>query len=170
MLCAPNENLHLPAPNVFICTDLSLKSAQEKVWWVISPRDRYFLLIFLICWPLKQVKFPVLLRKSSYSRLWYKPDSMFSTPKAYVKIDFNCPHAGNSPEAEVLTDIFTRLLMDYLNEYGKKMKFINITWTKREFWFLFVCLMFNFLFYFFYKWFLFERGQCDLIITRWPVK
>jgi insulysin len=52
---------------------------------------------------------------------------MFSTPKAYVKIDFNCPHAGNSPEAEVLTDIFTRLLMDYLNEYGKKMKFINIT-------------------------------------------
>jgi secreted Zn-dependent insulinase-like peptidase len=50
---------------------------------------------------------------------------MFSTPKAYVKIDFNCPHAGNSPEAEVLTDIFTRLLMDYLNEYGKKMKFIT---------------------------------------------
>ncbi|XP_062166020.1 insulin-degrading enzyme-like 1, peroxisomal isoform X1 [Alnus glutinosa] len=94
MLCAPNENLHLPAPNVFICTDLSLKSAQEKV------------------------KFPVLLRRSSYSRLWYKPDTMFSTPKAYVKIDFNCSHAGNSPEAEVLTHIFTRLLMDYLNEYA----------------------------------------------------
>ncbi|XP_075638112.1 insulin-degrading enzyme-like 1, peroxisomal [Castanea sativa] len=94
MLCAPNENLHLPAPNVFIPTDLSLKSAQENV------------------------KFPVLLRKSSYSRLWYKPDTMFSTPKAYVKIDFNCPHAGNSPEAEVLTDIFTRLLMDCLNEYA----------------------------------------------------
>ncbi|KAK9987478.1 hypothetical protein SO802_032429 [Lithocarpus litseifolius] len=94
MLCAPNENLHLPAANVFIPTDLSLKSAQENV------------------------KFPVLLRKSSYSRLWYKPDTMFSTPKAYVKIDFNCPHAGNSPEAEVLTDIFTRLLMDCLNEYA----------------------------------------------------
>lgn len=31
MLCAPNENLHLPAPNVFIPTDLSLKSAQENV-------------------------------------------------------------------------------------------------------------------------------------------
>nr|XP_023922897.1 insulin-degrading enzyme-like 1, peroxisomal [Quercus suber] len=94
MLCAPKENLHLPAPNVFIPTDLSLKSAQENV------------------------KFPVLLRKSSYSRLWFKPDTMFSTPKAYVKIDFSCPHAGNSPEAEVLTDIFTRLLMDCLNEYA----------------------------------------------------
>ncbi|KAI4300786.1 hypothetical protein L6164_034122 [Bauhinia variegata] len=91
---APNENLHLPAPNIFIPTDLSLKIVQEKV------------------------KFPVLLSRSSYSALWYKPDTLFSIPKAYVKIDFNCPYAGNSPEAEVLTDIFTRLLMDYLNEYA----------------------------------------------------
>ncbi|XP_050230326.1 insulin-degrading enzyme-like 1, peroxisomal [Mercurialis annua] len=94
MLYAPNENLHLPAPNVFIPTDLSLKNAQEKV------------------------KYPVLLRKSSYSSLWYKPDTMFNIPKSYVKIDFSCPHAGSSPEAEVLTNIFTRLLMDYLNEYA----------------------------------------------------
>ncbi|XP_021283487.1 insulin-degrading enzyme-like 1, peroxisomal [Herrania umbratica] len=94
MSLAPMEKLHLPAPNDFIPTDLSLKSAQEKV------------------------KFPVLLRKSSYSKLWYKPDTMFSTPKAYVKIDFNCPYASNSPEAEVLADIFARLLMDYLNEYA----------------------------------------------------
>ena len=85
----------------------------------------FFLLIFLLT--LKQVKFPVLLRKSSYSRLWFKPDTMFSMPKAYVKIDFNCPYAGNSPEAEVLTDIFTRLLMDCLNEYGKKLKLIRFT-------------------------------------------
>ncbi|XP_034693359.1 insulin-degrading enzyme-like 1, peroxisomal isoform X1 [Vitis riparia] len=92
MLAAPNEHLHLPDPNDFIPTDLSLKDVQEKA------------------------KFPVLLRKSSYSTLWYKPDTMFSTPKAYVKIDFNCPFASSSPEADVLTDIFTRLLMDYLNE------------------------------------------------------
>ncbi|WCJ33462.1 Insulin-degrading enzyme-like 2 [Euphorbia peplus] len=69
MKSAPNESLHLPAANVFIPTDLSLKDSQEKV------------------------KFPVLLGKSSYSSI--------------------C-----SPEAEVLTDIFTRLLMDYLNEYA----------------------------------------------------
>ncbi|XP_073221910.1 insulin-degrading enzyme-like 1, peroxisomal isoform X3 [Cicer arietinum] len=65
-----------------------------------------------------QVKFPVLLSRSSYSALWYKPDTLFSTPKAYVKIDFNCPYAGNSPEAEILTHIFTQLLMDYLNDYA----------------------------------------------------
>ncbi|XP_042485043.1 insulin-degrading enzyme-like 1, peroxisomal [Macadamia integrifolia] len=91
---APNENLHLPAPNVFIPTDLSIKKMQGKGIY------------------------PVLLRKSSFSRLWYKPDKLFFTPKAFVKIDFNCPYASHAPEAEVLTDIFTRLLMDYLNEYA----------------------------------------------------
>ncbi|KAL1555332.1 Insulin-degrading enzyme-like 1, peroxisomal [Salvia divinorum] len=91
---APGEDLHLPVPNVFIPTDLFLKTVSD------------------------QMKLPVLLRKTPYSRLWYKPDTAFSTPKAYVKIDFNCPFSGNSPESEVLTEIFTRLLMDYLNEYA----------------------------------------------------
>ncbi|KAL4202082.1 hypothetical protein AMTRI_Chr02g261950 [Amborella trichopoda] len=77
---APNDLLSLPAPNVFIPTDLSLKILQEKA--------------------LVQGRYSVL------------------TPKAYVKIDFNCPESGHSPEAKVLTDIFTRLLMDYLNEYA----------------------------------------------------
>ncbi|GLT88210.1 hypothetical protein SLE2022_062450 [Rubroshorea leprosula] len=94
MLSAPNENLHLPAPNIFIPTDLSLKDPKEKV------------------------RYPVLLWKSSYSRVRYKPDTMFSSPKAYVKIDFNCPYASNSPEADVLTTVFAWLVMDYLNEYA----------------------------------------------------
>ncbi|KAG1368760.1 Insulin-degrading enzyme-like 1, peroxisomal [Cocos nucifera] len=90
----PDKNLHLPKPNIFIPTDLSLKHVQEKV------------------------KFPMPLRKSSFSRLWYKPDTVFFTPKAYIRIDFNCPQSNYSPEAEILTDVFTRLLMDYLNEYA----------------------------------------------------
>ncbi|XP_062117725.1 insulin-degrading enzyme-like 1, peroxisomal isoform X2 [Humulus lupulus] len=94
MLSAPNGELHLPAPNVFIPTDLSIKDVHEEV------------------------KYPVLVRKSPYSILWYKPDTVFLTPKAYVKIDFSCPHANDSPEAEVLSNIFTELLMDYLNEYA----------------------------------------------------
>ncbi|GMH08169.1 hypothetical protein Nepgr_010009 [Nepenthes gracilis] len=94
MHAAPNEHLHLPAANVFIPTDLSIRELKEKV---ISP---------------------IMLRKSSYSRLWYKADTIFSIPKAYVKIDFNCPCTSYSPESEVLTEIFTRLLTDYLNEYA----------------------------------------------------
>ncbi|GKV32547.1 hypothetical protein SLEP1_g41143 [Rubroshorea leprosula] len=95
MSLAPNENLRLPAPNsnIFIPTDLSLKDPEEKI------------------------KYPVLLKKSSYSTVWYKPDTMFSSPKACVKIGFNSPYARNSPEAEVLTSIFAQLVMDYLNEY-----------------------------------------------------
>ncbi|XP_057520818.1 insulin-degrading enzyme-like 1, peroxisomal [Amaranthus tricolor] len=92
MSASPNEHLHLPEANVFIPTDLSIKDFKDKV------------------------THPILLRTSSSSRLWYKPDMIFAVPKAYVKIDFHCPYAGNSPESEVLTDIFTRLLMDYLNE------------------------------------------------------
>lgn len=94
MESALNEHLHLPDPNVFIPTDLSLKNVSDKM------------------------AHPCLLRKSTYSRLWYKPDTAFSSPKAYVKIDFNCPFTGSSPESEVITEIFTRLLMDYLNEYA----------------------------------------------------
>ncbi|XP_017640519.1 insulin-degrading enzyme-like 1, peroxisomal isoform X1 [Gossypium arboreum] len=94
MSSAPNENLHLPVPNVFIPTDLSIKNPQEKI------------------------KLPVLLRKSSYSKLWYKPDTVFSTPKAYVKIDFDCPYVSNSPETEALANLLATLLMDDLNEYA----------------------------------------------------
>ncbi|CAD5326087.1 unnamed protein product [Arabidopsis thaliana] len=91
---APDVNLLLPTPNVFIPTDFSLKDLKDKDI------------------------FPVLLRKTSYSRLWYKPDTKFFKPKAYVKMDFNCPLAVSSPDAAVLSDIFVWLLVDYLNEYA----------------------------------------------------
>ena len=35
MSSSPDENLHLPVPNVFIPTDLSLKISKEKVWCTI---------------------------------------------------------------------------------------------------------------------------------------
>ncbi|KAL6856029.1 hypothetical protein ACP4OV_018831 [Aristida adscensionis] len=91
---APEEDLHLPKHNIFIPSDLSLKNVEEKI------------------------NFPSMLRKTQFSRLWYKPDTMFFTPKAYVKMDFHCPLSHNSPESSVLTDLFTRLLMDYLNDYA----------------------------------------------------
>uniref|UniRef100_A0ACD5UM50 Uncharacterized protein n=1 Tax=Avena sativa TaxID=4498 RepID=A0ACD5UM50_AVESA len=91
---APNEDLHLPKPNIFIPTDLSLKKVEEKT------------------------SFPCMLRKTLFSRLWYKPDTLFFTPKVYIKMDFHCPVSHSSPESSVLTSVFTRLLMDYLNDYA----------------------------------------------------
>lgn len=43
MKSAPDVNLHLPAPNVFIPTDLSLKDVKNKVQ--ISP----YLVNYLMC-------------------------------------------------------------------------------------------------------------------------
>lgn len=91
---APNEDLHLPKPNIFIPTDLSLRKVEEKI------------------------SYPCMLRKTPFSRLWYKPDTLFLTPKVYIKMDFHCPLSHSSPESSVLTDVFTRLLMDYLNDYA----------------------------------------------------
>ncbi|VVB05993.1 unnamed protein product [Arabis nemorensis] len=94
MESAPDVNLSLPTPNVFIPTDFSLKDVKDKDI------------------------FPVLLRNTSFSRLWYKPDTKFFKPKAIVDIDFNCPLGISSPDAVALSNIFLWLLVDYLNEYG----------------------------------------------------
>ncbi|EOA29315.1 hypothetical protein CARUB_v10025596mg [Capsella rubella] len=91
---SPDVNLLLPTPNVFIPTDFSLKDFKDKEI------------------------FPVLLRETSFSRLWYKPDTKFFKPKAYVKMEFNCPLAVTSPDAVVLSNMFVWLLTDYLNEYA----------------------------------------------------
>ncbi|THU45479.1 hypothetical protein C4D60_Mb02t18360 [Musa balbisiana] len=102
---APNVNLQLPKPNIFIPSDLAIKNVQEKV------------------------KFPVLLRKSHCSRLWYKPDTMFSAPKAYIRIDFNCPQSNLSPEAEHMMPKLLVFIMQYATRvivlgYNDKMRIL----------------------------------------------
>lgn len=67
-----------------------------------------------------QVTFPTILRKTTLSRLWYKPDMLFFTPKVNIIIDFHCPLSSHSPEAAVSTSLFVDLLVDYLNAYGKQ--------------------------------------------------
>lgn len=91
---APTEMLHLPKPNIFIPKDLSLKEVHEKV------------------------RFPTVLRKTPLSRLWYKPDMLFFTPKVYIILDFHCPLSSHSPEAAVSISLFVDLLADYLNAYA----------------------------------------------------
>lgn len=89
-----DDRLHLPAANPFLPTEFSIKSKDEKV------------------------DHPRLLRKSSMSRLWFKPDSTFQTPKACIEIHFNSPESNGSPEAVVLSTLFLKLLLDYLNEHA----------------------------------------------------
>ncbi len=141
-LCLPSQNLFIPtdfsirdpAPKVITALPALVASLtiQETYIWSFY-YWQYSVQIFTIPnggtskwgWPLwvmvfqsSQVKHPFILRKTPLSRLWYKPDTNFHTPKACIQIQFNCPESNYSPEATVLTSIFTRLLVDYLNEYG----------------------------------------------------
>lgn len=61
----------------------------------------------------------MVLSETPLSRLWFKPDTKFKTPKAFIALDFVCPESYVSPETSVLTRLFAKLLVDYLNEYGK---------------------------------------------------
>ena len=59
-----------------------------------------------------------MIRKSGLSKLWYKSGMEIKTPKAYAYLSFNCPESNSSPEATILTYIFTWLLADEMTEYG----------------------------------------------------
>ena len=59
-----------------------------------------------------------MIRKTDLSKLWYKRGMEIKTPKAYVYLSFNCPESNSSPEATILTYIFTWLLADEMTECG----------------------------------------------------
>ncbi|KAG0591845.1 hypothetical protein KC19_1G206700 [Ceratodon purpureus] len=91
---AINPRLYFPSPNVFIASDFSIRDLDPEV------------------------KHPILARNTAMSRLWYKPDTTFRTPKAHIYLHFSCPESNYSAEANLLTDIFAKLLKDQLNEYA----------------------------------------------------
>ena len=66
-----------------------------------------------------QVRYTTVLRKTPVSRLWYKPDMLFLTPKVYIILDFHSPLSSHSPKAEVSISLFVDLLAHYLNAYGQ---------------------------------------------------
>ena len=76
---------------------------------------------------------PVLARETALGRLWYRPDKAFETPKAVVYLNIESPAAYSSPEASVLTRIFTKLLNDSLNElaYPADLAGVPQTWDVR---------------------------------------
>ncbi|KAG2427393.1 hypothetical protein HYH02_014613 [Chlamydomonas schloesseri] len=89
------QGLHLPAPNPFIPTDLTL-AADEDAAAPAQPA--------------------VALAVPGRLRLWHKPDTRFGQPKAVLYLDIQSPEAYSSPRAAVLTRLFVKLVLDYLNE------------------------------------------------------
>ncbi|KAL2602981.1 hypothetical protein R1flu_022426 [Riccia fluitans] len=89
-----DPRLHLPAPNEFIPRDFSILNDADS-----------------------SLNVPCVLKNSKMSRLWYKPDTKFLTPKAQLELLFICPVAYTSPEAVLLASIFSDLVNDYLSAY-----------------------------------------------------
>eukprot|EP00271_Cylindrocystis_brebissonii_P018956 TRINITY_DN5550_c0_g1_i1.p1 TRINITY_DN5550_c0_g1~~TRINITY_DN5550_c0_g1_i1.p1 ORF type:complete len:1062 (+),score=215.89 TRINITY_DN5550_c0_g1_i1:412-3597(+) len=100
------EGLHLPERNEFVATDFSLR--------VPSPDHE---------------KVPVVVYVSPLARLWFKSDPNFRTPKAVITLDFACPPAYASPEAAVLTRLFTKLLVDDINEYAYYAEIAGLSYS-----------------------------------------
>ncbi|XP_078657543.1 nardilysin-like isoform X2 [Branchiostoma floridae x Branchiostoma belcheri] len=86
-----NPELHLPAENRFIAKDFSLKEHD-----------------------LKDSKYPVKILDTPQSRLWYRPDTKFHQPKAYVHFYLKSPLIGRTPQSVVLLDLFLNILAQNL--------------------------------------------------------
>uniref|UniRef100_A0A8C9WWQ1 Nardilysin b (N-arginine dibasic convertase) n=1 Tax=Scleropages formosus TaxID=113540 RepID=A0A8C9WWQ1_SCLFO len=88
-----NPDLHLPAENKFIATDFTLKTPDCP-----------------------DTEFPVRIVNNEKGCLWFKKDTKFKIPKAYVRFNLISPMIQKSPENLVLFDIFVNILAHNLAE------------------------------------------------------
>lgn len=90
-----NESFHLPPVNQFIPNNLDLMKYDT---------------------PENLSKFPRLIRSCPLTRLWYKEDTKFQLPKAYIKIELRNPIAQFDPVHYNMTNLFIELFRDSVAE------------------------------------------------------
>jgi insulysin len=79
--------------------------------------------------PKQEAGTPQVVRETPLLRLWHKADTTFSVPKAVVYLSFISPEAYTTPEAAVLTSLFTLLLTDYLNEVSYEAELAGLSFS-----------------------------------------
>ncbi|KAG7668348.1 hypothetical protein Ndes2526B_g00937 [Nannochloris sp. 'desiccata'] len=85
------SEIHLPKANEFVPSDFSLVETS-------APR-------------------PSIIRTTPSSRLWFRPESSFKTPKAVLYVHLQMPDcAYTSPTAAVLTQLYSKVVNDALSE------------------------------------------------------
>lgn len=92
----------IPAPNTFICEDLSLvthPSATDK---------------------------PQLIIDNSYLKLWFKHDDTFHIPKGSLTFTLLFDHASDSPRHRALLNVLAVIIMDDLNEIAYPAKLAGL--------------------------------------------
>jgi insulysin len=92
--CGTNENLHLPAPNLFIPSDFNLLPLETT-----------------------EKMHPMIIEDTPWMRIWYKQDDEFYKPKMFIGIDFSNPIVYTDPLNCNLTHLFVSLFKDNINEF-----------------------------------------------------
>ncbi|KAH7476370.1 Nardilysin-like [Phytophthora ramorum] len=87
-----NPKLYLPQPNPFIPRDFSLVNTTG--------------IDDLVC------------EKTTFGKLWYKPDRVFATPRAHVALMLHLPSVVANVENWAHTQLYVKLVRDALNEYA----------------------------------------------------
>ncbi|XP_022087201.1 nardilysin-like [Acanthaster planci] len=90
-----NPELHIPEPNIFIATNFDLKTPDV-------PDSDY----------------PECILDGEQSKLWYKRDTKFNTPRGYIIFHLVTPLVYASPENLVLFDFLASILEHNLSEIG----------------------------------------------------
>lgn len=91
---ALNPELFLPLPNPFIVENITFHQDGSN-----KP-------------------YPVLLKRSERSRVWFKQDNVFKVPKGNLRIRLSTPDAYSTAKNAAMTRLFTLLLKEELNEYS----------------------------------------------------
>lgn len=95
--CGVNPAFRLPEKNTFIPSDLSL---------IVHPNVDAL------------PKFPRLIQSTNLTRLWYKEDTKFLLPKAYIKIELRNPLVYFDPVHLNMTNMFVELFRDSITEFS----------------------------------------------------
>eukprot|EP00887_Chlorella_sp_A99_P007901 scaffold12.g7901.t1 len=102
---APPE-LHLPEPNPFIPSEFEMVGAQQTV-------------------PQRAEETPLL-------SLWHRPEPSFHVPKAALYCHLHLPESYLSPENAVLTQLFSKLVNDYLTEVTYPAELAGLHYSVRS--------------------------------------
>lgn len=99
------DALYLPSKNEFIPTDFSLVSREEN-----------------------PTQYPVIIKNTPLSRVWFKQDDEFLLPKANISLEFVSPLAYLDPHSCNMTYMFVMLFKDALNEYAYAAELAGLKW------------------------------------------
>ncbi|XP_071554220.1 insulin-degrading enzyme-like isoform X1 [Temnothorax nylanderi] len=94
----------------------------------LPPKNEFIATKFDIKTETNVQKFPIIVKDTSFVRVWYKKDDVFCVPKATMIFHFVSPFAYMDPLSSNLTDIFVGLLRESLNEYIYIANLAGLEW------------------------------------------